>query len=121
MFTTKSPIYSGRCRQTVASEVARIGLVAALRWTVDEELSRAFDKVTWQVEAEVEEKARTIPALTAEVLFYATREAIRNAARHGRADAASPLHLKVAIAWQNELEIIVEDNGVGLALAGSSE
>ena len=55
-----------------------------------------------------------------ENLFYATREAIRNAARHGRTDAASPLHLKIAIAWRDGLEIVVEDNGVGLASADSS-
>ncbi|HXV41498.1 MAG TPA: hypothetical protein VEC96_00415, partial [Anaerolineae bacterium] len=64
----------------VASEVSRLGLVAALRRAVDDELGWAFDEVVWRVEPEAEEKARAIPALTAEVLFYAARDAIRNAA-----------------------------------------
>jgi signal transduction histidine kinase len=105
---------------TAASEVARLGLVAALSRAVEEELSRAFDEVTWQIEPEAERQARAIPTLTAEVLFYATREAIRNAARHGRTDTANPLHLKVAIIWRNGLELVIEDNGVGLTTAGSS-
>jgi signal transduction histidine kinase len=103
---------------TVTAEVGRLGLVAALRRVVDDELSRAFDEVAWHVEPAAAEKARTLPPLTAEVLFYAAREAMRNAARHGRAEAASPLHLKIAVAWRNGLEIIVEDNGVGVGAAG---
>jgi hypothetical protein len=104
----------------VASEVGRLGLVAALRRTVDDELSRAFDEVSWRVEPQAEEKARAIPALTAEVLFYAAREAIRNAAHHARAEAANPLHLQIMITWPNGLEITIEDNGVGLGVASST-
>lgn len=101
-------------------EVGRLGLVEALRRTVDDELSRAFDQVAWHVEPGAVEKARTIPPLTAEVLFYAAREAMRNAARHGRAETSSPLHLKITVAWRNGLEITVEDNGVGVGAAGSA-
>jgi anti-sigma regulatory factor (Ser/Thr protein kinase) len=104
---------------TVTAEVGRLGLVEALHRIVDDELSRAFDEVAWQVEPAAVEKARIMPPLTAEVLFYAAREAIRNAARHGRAEASAPLHLKIAVAWRNGLEIIVEDNGVGVGTAGS--
>jgi signal transduction histidine kinase len=100
-------------------EVGRSGLVDALHRTVDEELSRAFDRVAWHVEPAAEEKAGVIPPLTAEVLFYAAREAMRNAARHGRAEASSPLHLKIVVTWRNGLEIIVEDNGVGVGTAGA--
>jgi signal transduction histidine kinase len=103
-----------------ALEVSRLGLVDALRRAVTDEWGRAFDGVEWGVEPEAEVKTKTIPALTAEVLFYAAREAIRNAARHGRAEMASPLHLKIVIAWRDGLEMIVEDNGVGLVAAGST-
>ncbi|MCL4297201.1 MAG: hypothetical protein KJ077_15800 [Anaerolineae bacterium] len=105
---------------TVTAEVGRLGLVAALRRIVDDELSRAFDEVTWYVEPAAAEKARAIPPLTAEVIFYAAREAMRNAARHGRAEASSLLHLKISVTWQDGLEIIVEDNGVGVGAAGSA-
>jgi signal transduction histidine kinase len=97
-----------------------LGLVAALRRAVDDDLGRAFDEVVWLVEPEAEEKAWGIPALNAEVLFYAAREAIRNAAHHARADAAGPLHLQITIAWRDGLEIAIEDNGVGLGAPPSA-
>jgi signal transduction histidine kinase len=94
-------------------EVARLGLVGALHRAVDDEFGSAFDAITWRVEPGAERQARYIPSLTAEVLFYAAREAVRNAARHGR-DAARPLHLEVKVSWRDGLQIVVEDNGVGL-------
>jgi signal transduction histidine kinase len=103
----------------VAAEVSRVGLVNALHRAVDDELSRAFDEVVWRVEPEAAEKAQAMSTLSAEVLFYAAREAIRNAARHGRADTAQPLHLKITLACPEALELIIEDNGVGLPTAGS--
>ncbi|MBE9506438.1 MAG: hypothetical protein IMY86_00175, partial [Chloroflexi bacterium] len=85
-----------------APEVARLGLIGALRQAVDDELGSGFDDVTWQVEPGMERKAQTIPTLTAEVIFYAAREAIRNAARHGRhVDRTRPLHLRVGATWRD--------------------
>jgi hypothetical protein len=105
---------------SLASEVSRLGLVGALHRIVEDELSQAFDEVTWAIEPEAEEKAQTIPTLTGEVLFYAAREAMRNAARHGRLEASNPLHLNIVITWQNGLELMIEDNGVGLGATGSA-
>jgi signal transduction histidine kinase len=117
---------------TASPEVARLGLIGALRQAVDDELGSAFDGVTWQIEPEAEHKAQAIPSLTAEVLFYAAREAIRNAARYGRdGDATHPLHLRVGIAWRDpsafsmaaghgSLEILIEDDGVGLGAGGQA-
>jgi signal transduction histidine kinase len=106
---------------TTAPEVARLGLIGALRQAVDEEFERAFDAVTWKVEPEAEEKARAIPTLTAEVLFYAAREAVRNAARHGRGEDDAPLHLCIAATQRDGLEITIEDDGVGLGAGSSSD
>ncbi|MBV9865841.1 MAG: hypothetical protein JO316_10845 [Abitibacteriaceae bacterium] len=108
---------------TTAPAVARLGLVGALRQTVNEELNHAFDEVSWQIDPPAEQHAQAIPSLTAEVLFYAAREAMRNAARYGRGDNThQPLHLRVSIAWngcspRQCLELVVEDNGVGLEAA----
>jgi signal transduction histidine kinase len=94
---------------------ARLGIVSALRQTVNDELEDGFDDVTWEIEPETEQKTQTIPTLTAEVLFYAAREAIRNAARHGRDRKTShPLNLHIRAVWRNGLEITIEDDGVGL-------
>jgi signal transduction histidine kinase len=116
-----------------APEVARLGLVGALRQVVEDELEAAFDEVVWQVAPEAEQEMRAMPPLTAEVLFYAAREAIRNAARHGRGWDDRPLHLTIRIAWPARpsdsgegladvrepggLKIVVEDDGVGMGPA----
>ncbi len=105
-------------------EVARLGLIGALRRMVDDEMRQAFDAVTWEVEPEAERKAQSLPPVTAEVLFYAAREAIRNAARYGRdskANESRPLHLHVAAQWQDGLKISIEDDGVGLAATDPSQ
>jgi signal transduction histidine kinase len=112
----------------IVPEIARLGLFATLRQTVTYELGSAFDQVTWEITPEAEEKAQAIPSFVTEVLFYAAREAIRNAARHGRSPQSSDaLHLCISGKWDDPLagakqacvaysglQIIIEDNGVGL-------
>ncbi len=103
---------------TAAPELARLGLVDALRQAIDGEFGSAFDGVSWRVEPAAAEAARAVPALAAEVFFYAAREAVRNAARYGRnGDAAQPLHLTIVVTWRNGLEMAIEDDGVGLGAA----
>ncbi|MBI3979499.1 MAG: hypothetical protein HY331_15055 [Chloroflexi bacterium] len=103
----------------VAPDLARFGLVGALRQVVEGEMAADFDGVSWQVEPGVERRAKDLPALSVEVLFSAAREVMRNAARHGRGgDPARPLHLTIAVAWRDGIEIAVEDDGVGLGGAG---
>jgi len=105
---------------TSAPQVRQLGLVGALRQVVETEMGGRFDSVTWQVSAEAERKLEGIPPLIAEVLFYAAREAARNAARHGGADGR-PLHLRVAAgSGRGRLELVVEDDGVGLDPMGRS-
>ncbi len=93
----------------------RLGLIGALRQLLLDELPYAFDSVTWQVGPEAEVATRQLPPLTAEVVFYAAREALRNAARHGRAkESSQPLGLTITIGLNNGLAIAIEDDGVGL-------
>ena len=107
---------------TNASEVACLGLVGALRQLVDDVLGDAFYHVAWHIAPETEAWARRLPILTAEVLFYAAREAIRNAARHGRAaEALQPLELSITLNDdRGDLIILIEDNGSGLDTAHAS-
>lgn len=106
---------------TAAPEVARLGLVGALRQAIDGEFASAFDGVSWQVAPEAELQARQVPALAAEVFFYAAREVVRNAARYGRDGDARPLHLAVTVAWHNGIELAIEDDGVGMGTATSRQ
>jgi signal transduction histidine kinase len=102
---------------TAAPEVARLGLIGALRRVTEADLASAFDGVTWNVDAGAEGDLRGLPPLTAEVIFYAAREAMRNAARHGRsAGNAKPLHLRLSASCADHLTLTIEDDGVGLRL-----
>lgn len=103
---------------TSASDVTRLGLVGALRRSVDYELCHDFDGVTWSIDTATAEQVRGMPALATEVVFYAAREAMRNAARHGR-NGERPLHLVVTAAWRDGLHLRIEDDGVGFGAAGS--
>lgn len=100
---------------TSSSDVARLGLIGALQQVVEHELGASFDSVVWQLEPEVEQKAHDIPSLTAEVIFYAARESMRNAARYGRGDTSDrALKLTIVAHWRNGLVLTIEDDGVGM-------
>ncbi|MEW5958222.1 MAG: ATP-binding protein [Chloroflexota bacterium] len=101
--------------KATAPALAQRGLVSALQEVAVDELAGAFDRVAWQIEPAAETLARQLPALTTEVLFYAAREALRNAARHARPpEPARPLQLSVSVTAQAGLSIQIEDDGVGL-------
>jgi signal transduction histidine kinase len=103
--------------------VAGLGLIDALRRLASGEFARAFDEVDWGVDPKAEAAAQGLPPLAAEVLFYAAREAMRNAARHGRGGSeGAALSLRISADWEaNCLRLVVEDNGVGLAGQGGGE
>lgn len=90
-------------------EFARKGVFEALRQVAEGELAGAFDAVVWEVPEDVAERARHLPPLEAEVLFYAAREVLRNSARHGR--GAGRLGIKISASWGGRLEVVLEDNG----------
>ncbi len=96
------------------AELRRLGLMGTLRRVVEDELAEDFDGVEWHIDPEAEERARSLQGVSAEVALYAAREAVRNAARHGRGnDPARPLHLTVELHEGDGLELVVTDDGVG--------
>jgi signal transduction histidine kinase len=103
-------------------ELERLGLIGALQRVTSQELANNFDDVTWQVDPHAEQRARNLPGIPAEVLYYAAREAIRNAARHARRTSgdAQGLHLTAVVDWAEGLQIQIEDNGVGMPLPASA-
>lgn len=95
-------------------------LAAALRTMLSTEFSRSFSSVTWKGE----ETLVGLDPLAQEVLFYATREAVRNAALHGRGNQPQrALNLSIAIEADEDFRIWVADDGVGLPahLEGSGQ
>ena len=96
-------------------EIMQLGLEGALRHLVVEEYQPQFDRIGWEATPEACQFMADLPALSAEVIYYAVREAVRNAARHGRgAEADMKLSLSVRAVLGNDLKISVEDDGVGL-------
>jgi signal transduction histidine kinase len=110
----------------ITPEVARLGVLGALKQTVQAEFERSFDEIRWEIDPQAELKVNSLVPLTAEVLYYASREAIRNAARHGRntqSENGEPaaLHLLVTARCRADgIELMVEDNGVGLEIGGEN-
>ncbi len=100
--------------QSGADMVVRVGLVSALESLLESEFGHEFDQVALQISDESTQVVQELPALSGEVVFYAVREALRNAARHARnPDSKEPLHVNIEIRSQDGLEIVIEDNGVG--------
>jgi len=105
-----------------ATEMTQNGLPDALKHIVEEEFKGAFDQVTWEFQPEAMNNLTRIPDVTVEVLFYASREVIRNAAHHARGEGKERnLHLSISLDWKDGLEILVEDNGVGIERAERGE
>jgi signal transduction histidine kinase len=93
-----------------APEVSHRGLIPALKKTVENEFSDAFAQVVWDTSGELTHQQEQLSPLVSEVVYFATREVIRNAARHGGAGDILP-SLKIAInQCAKEWEIIIEDD-----------
>ena len=87
----------------------------ALQHEVATELTGQFDEVTWQIAPEALVVSDAMPPFLASTFYFAAREAIRNAARHGRGDdAARTLNLEVGARCKNGLQIWIADDGVGV-------
>lgn len=103
---------------SVPHELAQQGLMPALRSLLNQEFGGAFETVDWQVPAEGAVAAAKLPPFVAEVVYFAVRELVRNAAGHGRGgEQGRPLHLTVRLEMAGEFCLVVEDDGVGLGVA----
>ena len=106
---------------TLSPTVKKRGLFGALQQVVDEELDGLFDEVSWQINGSVVERAAGIPTLVAEVLFYATREVLRNAAHHARPpDSSRSIKLTLSASWDDALMITILDTGIGMDMPAAS-
>jgi two-component sensor histidine kinase len=99
------------------TELSRLGLSAALATLVQEEFRSHFDRVETHIDPQAAHQMDRLPALPAQVLYFAVREAVRNAAHYGRGQHLDrPLHLTLrGEAGPQQLSISVDDDGIGLA------
>lgn len=86
-------------------------LVGALKDMLLSEFADEFETVSWQVHDEPPH----LDPLSEEVIFYAVREAVRNAALHGRGNEPErKLNLTITVCCDDRLTVSVRDDGVGL-------
>ncbi len=98
----------------IEPELTNRGLVDALQVTIDNEYRQYFDTLTWQVDEKASKNTGTFTPYVSNVLYHATREAVRNAAHHGRqSESDHPINLHIAINWQDRLVISIQDDGIG--------
>ncbi len=97
------------------------GLYAALRRLGEEEMAGQFERMEFSFPARSENCVRKLTGTQAEVVFYAVREALRNAARHARGEA--PLQVKVVgrCSDSGQLVLSVVDDGIGFGRASGGE
>jgi signal transduction histidine kinase len=86
-------------------ELARLGPAEALRRVVEIDLNGSFGVVNWEMSAEAVARMQALPPIPAEVVYYAAREALRNAARH----AGTQPYLTVRAEWGTGLTLNIED------------
>jgi signal transduction histidine kinase len=99
---------------TTSPEVNRLGLLGALRQIVERDLEGSFDEVDWQIEAGAESQIKALAPLQSEVLFFAAREVLRNAARYGKHGNGKPLGVVIRLECENGVSLVIEDNGNGV-------
>jgi signal transduction histidine kinase len=102
-------------------EYKRLGLLAALRDQVQAEYATEFSKITWHADEGAERALSALSTIQAEVVYYAAREIVRNAARHAGTPGRLP-EVQITVSQENDsLRITIQDNGVGLPLESSAQ
>ena len=99
----------------VPARLAQAGLGAALRGLVELDYSADFNLLKVEIAQDAEERARELPSLAVEAVYFAARELVRNAARYGRGeDAGQALTLELRMELRDgRLLVSVQDDGVG--------
>ncbi len=101
----------------IPHQLAQGGLAAALQRLLERDFAGVFQTVEWQMEPEAVAYARSLPLFVNEVIFFAARELLRNAAVHGRGEnPAAALNLKIEFTLAEQLCLVIEDNGAGFHL-----
>ncbi len=98
----------------IEPELATRGLVGALQLSIENEYRPYFNSLTWQIDEKVAENIHSFSPYVSNVLYHATREAVRNAAHHGRqSDTDHPVNLLISFTWQDQLVVCIQDDGIG--------
>ena len=91
------------------------GLIGALKELVRVEIQPSFDQVVWDITVGGELRVAGLSQLETEVVYFAAREALRNAARYGRdGRGEDQFTLTIKLKDDQGFCLEIEDNGVGI-------
>ena len=109
---------------TAPQRLARVGLVAALQYLLQDEFLDAFASIEWQTDPTAKERMLHLPRVTSEVVYFAARELIRNAAIHTETTAqelqiavnATPEGILLSISNSGGTPVVPSQQGSGSGL-----
>jgi signal transduction histidine kinase len=97
--------------------LAQVGFLAALQGMVEREYPDIFKEVRWSLPDDpnrIEQVCQQMDPTALEVVFYAVRELLRNAARYaGGKQGPSLVTLRISVESGEGLTVSVEDDGCG--------
>jgi two-component sensor histidine kinase len=102
--------------RSAAEQISSLGLLDALRDAVERDFASSFQSTKWEIDEPASQEMRErSTGVGAEVLYYASLEAVRNAVRHAPGpDPGRPVSIRIRAGWADGLELTIEDDGVGL-------
>jgi hypothetical protein len=100
---------------TFSPEISRTRFLEAVQLIPEVQTNTSFSEVNWRIVPEAVECIEKLPIHVREVLYFASREAIRNAAAHGVENHGSdPQFLEIEISMPLGLEISIKNTGCGV-------
>ncbi len=109
---------SNLLRELPTQNTAPPDALVALKRELEVELASSFDAMSFSADEDAHEAAKTLSPSLSQTLFFASREALRNTARHARGgDPKRELCVEVRAALESKprpaLQLVIEDNGIG--------
>ncbi|RYX82092.1 hypothetical protein EON83_20990 [bacterium] len=109
---------SNLLRELPSQNTAPPDALVALKRELEVELASSFDSSQFGANEEAHEAAKSLSPSLSQTLFFASREALRNTARHARGgDSKRELSVEVRASIQSKprpaLQLLIEDDGIG--------
>jgi signal transduction histidine kinase len=100
---------------TFSPEISRDRLIDAIKKLPELKSANHFSKIQWMTDEKAIQQFEQLPIQIREILYFALREAIRNAAQHGGKNGFDVSHiLEISLSSGTYLEISVKDYGGGV-------
>ncbi len=91
----------------------QVGLLSSLQEFIYHDFPDAFNSIEWQVEDQFEEKIQNLPDTSREVIDYALREVIRNAAKYAHPLDGNKPSIILKFICSPQLQVTIQDDGAG--------